>query len=116
MLFTKDFWVDTLERAIRTACQAALSAGVVGGVGLFEVDWLNVCGIALVAAIAGNLVITPIYTGWPVSEVAAIIVPALLPFNLIKFVIHGVVKRVIARGVFPTVRVMTSLAGCIRQR
>lgn len=55
MLFTKDFWVDTLERAIRTACQAALSAGVVGGVGLFEVDWLNVCGIALVAAVASVL-------------------------------------------------------------
>ena len=54
-MFTKDFWVDTLERAIRTACQAALSAGVVGGVGLFAVDWLNVCGIALVAAIASVL-------------------------------------------------------------
>lgn len=55
MLFSRDFWVDALERAIRTACQAALSAGVVGGVGLFDVDWLNVCGIALVAAIASLL-------------------------------------------------------------
>lgn len=54
-MFTKDFWVDTFERAIRTACQAALSAGVVGGVGLFQVDWMNVCGIALVAAIASVL-------------------------------------------------------------
>lgn len=54
-MFTRDFWVDTLERAIRTACQAALSAGVVGGVGLFQVDWPNVCGIALVAAIASVL-------------------------------------------------------------
>lgn len=54
-MFTKDFWIDTFERAIRTACQAALSAGVVGGVGLFQVDWLNVCGIALVAAIASVL-------------------------------------------------------------
>lgn len=54
-MFSKDFWIDALERAIRTACQAALSAGVVGGVGLFQVDWLNVCGIALVAAIASVL-------------------------------------------------------------
>lgn len=54
-MFTKDFWIDTLERAIRTACQAALSAGVIGGVGLFQVDWLNVCGIALVAAVASML-------------------------------------------------------------
>ena len=71
MLFTKDFWVDTLERAIRTACQAALSAGVVGGVGLFEVDWLNVCGIALVAAIASVLTCvassgkTDRWSSWP---------------------------------------------------
>ena len=54
-MFEKDFWIDTLERATRTACQAALSAGVVGGVGLFQVDWLNVAGIALVAAIASVL-------------------------------------------------------------
>lgn len=54
-MFSKDFWIDTFERAIRTACQAALSAGVVGGVGLFDVDWMNVGGIALVAAIASVL-------------------------------------------------------------
>ena len=55
--------------------------------------------LALVAAIAGNLVITPIYTGWPVSEVAAIIVPALLPFDLIKFVIHGVVTFLVYKPI-----------------
>ena len=55
--------------------------------------------LALVAAIAGNLVITPIYTGWPVSEVVAIIVPALLPFNLIKFVIHGVVTFLVYKPI-----------------
>lgn len=54
-LFTEEFWVDTLERAIRTACQTALSAGIVGGVGLFEVDWPNVCSVALVAALASVL-------------------------------------------------------------
>ena len=55
--------------------------------------------LALVAAIAGNLVITPIYLGCPVSEVAAIIVPALLPFNLIKFVIHGVVTFLVYKPI-----------------
>lgn len=54
-MFDKDFWIDTLERAIRTACQAALSAGIVGGVGLFQVDWLNVAGVALVAGVASVL-------------------------------------------------------------
>ena len=46
-----------------------------------------------------GLVVTPIYTGWPVSEVAAIIVPALLPFNLIKFVIHGVVTFLVYKPI-----------------
>ena len=55
--------------------------------------------LAVVGAVLGNLVITPIYTGWPVSEVAAIIVPALLPFNLIKFVIHGVVTFLVYKPI-----------------
>lgn len=55
--------------------------------------------LALAAAIGGNLVITPIYTGWPVSSVVAIIVPALLPFNLIKFAIHGVVTFLIYKPI-----------------
>ena len=32
-----------------------MSGGIVGCFGLFQVDWLNVCGIALVAAIASVL-------------------------------------------------------------
>lgn len=55
--------------------------------------------LAVVVAIFGNLVITPIYTGWPVSEVAALIVPALLPFNILKMAIHGVVTFLIYRPI-----------------
>ena len=55
--------------------------------------------LAVVVAILGNLVITPIYTGWPVSEVAALIVPALLPFNILKMAIHGVVTFLIYRPI-----------------
>ncbi|MBW3087167.1 ECF transporter S component [Bifidobacterium sp. 82T24] len=47
--------------------------------------------IALAVAIGGNLVITPIYAHMTVAQVAAMIVPILLPFNLLKFAIHGVV-------------------------
>ena len=54
---------------------------------------------ALIVAILGNLVITPIYTGWPVSEVVALIVPALLPFNILKMVIHGVVTFLIYKPI-----------------
>ncbi|KFJ05024.1 membrane protein [Bifidobacterium subtile] len=54
---------------------------------------------ALVAAILGNLVVTPIYAHMSVAQVAALIVPALLPFNLIKFAIHGVATYLIYKPV-----------------
>ena len=46
--------------------------------------------LALVAAIIGNLVITPLYSGMPVEGVVAIIVPILIPFNLLKICINAV--------------------------
>lgn len=57
----------------------------------------SVC--ALIMAIALNLLITPIYTGWPVERVVSIIVPALLPFNLIKFTVDGVVTFLIYKPI-----------------
>ncbi|MBW3082894.1 ECF transporter S component [Bifidobacterium phasiani] len=55
--------------------------------------------VALAVAIVGNLLITPIYAAMSVQEVAALIVPALLPFNLVKFVIHGVVTFLIYKPI-----------------
>ena len=46
---------------------------------------------ALAVAILGNLVITPLYAHMTMAQVAAMIVPILLPFNLLKFAIHGVI-------------------------
>ncbi len=45
-----------------------------------------VCGtLTMAAAMAGcNLVLTPIYTGMPRAEVAKMLVPVIIPFNLIK--------------------------------
>lgn len=42
----------------------------------------SVC--AVVACIVGNLIVTPYYTAMPLQDVIDLIVPALLPFNLIK--------------------------------
>ncbi len=39
-------------------------------------------------ALLGNLVITPLYSGMPPEAVAALIVPVLLPFNLLKIAIN----------------------------
>ncbi|MCI5773229.1 MAG: ECF transporter S component [Erysipelotrichaceae bacterium] len=45
-----------------------------------------VAGVIISAAIMclWNYVITPIYYGWPRAEVVAILLPGILPFNLIK--------------------------------
>lgn len=57
---------------------------------------LVVSGIAcLVVAILGNLVITPLYSGVPVEGVVALIVPVLIPFNLLKIAINAVVAALV---------------------
>lgn len=48
--------------------------------------------VALAAAIIGNLFITPLYAHMTMQQVAMLIVPVLLPFNLIKFAINGIVS------------------------
>ena len=40
--------------------------------------------IATSVMVAANLVVTPYFTGWPVSAVKEILFPIIIPFNLIK--------------------------------
>lgn len=44
---------------------------------------------ALLLAIAGNLIITPMYMGAPLESVIAMIIPILVPFNLLKGVLNA---------------------------
>ena len=53
----------------------------------------------LVATILANLIITPIYMGAPREAVVAMIVPTLLPFNLLKIAINCVVCALIYKPV-----------------
>ncbi|WP_231129407.1 ECF transporter S component [Bifidobacterium choloepi] len=55
--------------------------------------------VALVAAIVCNLFVTPVYAHMTVAQVAAMIVPVLLPFNLLKFAIHDIVTFVIYKPI-----------------
>ncbi|EFH27272.1 hypothetical membrane protein [Gardnerella vaginalis AMD] len=55
--------------------------------------------IAIALAIAGNLVITPLYAHMTVSQVVALIIPALLPFNIIKLALHVVVTMLIYKPI-----------------
>lgn len=62
-----------------------------------------VCCLGVV--IVANLVITPLYSGMDIAQVAELIVPVLLPFNLIKlalnagitFALYRTVERMVAR-------------------
>lgn len=55
--------------------------------------------VALAVAIIGNLLVTPIYADMTIEQVAAMIVPALLPFNLAKLAVHGVVTFLIYKPI-----------------
>ena len=54
---------------------------------------------SVVCCILANLVVTPLYAHMTVSEVAALIVPALLPFNVLKVAINAVVTALIYKPV-----------------
>ena len=54
---------------------------------------------AVVLAIVGNLLITPLYSGVPVEAVMAMIVPILTPFNLIKGLLNAVLTLVVYKSV-----------------
>ncbi len=51
--------------------------------------------VCLVCCIAANLVITPLYMDAPLETVVAMIVPVLLPFNVIKIAINCVVTALV---------------------
>ena len=54
---------------------------------------------ALAMAIVGNLIVTPFYAHMTTAQVVALIVPALLPFNALKFTIHGVITFLIYKPI-----------------
>ena len=55
--------------------------------------------LAIVVALVSNLIVTPIYAHMTYQAVAAMILPILLPFNLLKFAINGVVSFLCYRPV-----------------
>ena len=55
--------------------------------------------VARAVAIVGNIIVTPFYAHMTTAQVVALIVPALLPFNALKFTIHGVVTFLIYKPI-----------------
>ncbi len=54
---------------------------------------------AIVVAIVSNLAIDPFYFGMPFEAVVALVVPVLLPFNIIKAIINSVLTIVIYKSI-----------------
>lgn len=54
---------------------------------------------SLVMAIAGNLIVTPLYLGVPMDAVVEMIIPILLPFNLIKAVLNSVITLIVYKSI-----------------
>ena len=46
-------------------------------------------------AVVANMIVTPAYTGVPLETVLGMIVPIIIPFNLLKFAINSVVAGVV---------------------
>lgn len=65
-------------------CRKASVAGMVVGAAL-----------SIVVSCAMNLVVTPLYTAIAVEDVAAMIVPVLLPFNTLKMIINVTAGQVL---------------------
>ncbi len=55
--------------------------------------------ICLVCCIGANLIVTPIYMGAPTEAVVAMIVPTLLPFNVLKILINCVVCALVYKPI-----------------
>ena len=50
-MWSKAFWMDATERAVKTFAQVILALGVAGALDAFEVDWVKVLGVAFGAVI-----------------------------------------------------------------
>ncbi len=70
-----------------TTMRGAITGLVVGGV------------ICLACCILANIVVTPIYMGAPREAVVAMIVPTLLPFNVLKIALNCVITALVYKPI-----------------
>lgn len=50
-MFTKIFWKDTAERAVKTFAQSLAAVLTAGATGVLDVDWKNAVSVALLATL-----------------------------------------------------------------
>ena len=54
---------------------------------------------AIALAIGGNLLVTPLYAGMPVEAVCAMILPILLPFNVLKAALNSAITLAVYKAI-----------------
>lgn len=63
MIWTRHFWKDAAERAIKTAAQVAASFLSAEGMGLFDADWTafgSVVGMSFVLSVLTSVASAPV--------------------------------------------------------
>lgn len=62
MMFTKTFWKDTAERAVKTFAQSMAAVLTAGVTGVLDVDWINALSVSLLATLVS--VLTSVGSGY----------------------------------------------------
>lgn len=60
-----------------------------------------IAGVLITTAVmvGANLIVTPLFMGVPVSEVKKLLLPAIIPFNLIKLTINAIVTFLVYKPI-----------------
>lgn len=75
-MWTKQFWLDTTERALKTFAQALIGVVAVG-TPIFHVDWISGLGIAATATVVS--VLTSLASGTVGDTTSAAALPNKAP-------------------------------------
>ena len=100
-LFSFNVWghLMAILAGVALCVPAALVARRVGGTRGLVAGMVVGGMVSLAACVAGNIVVTPLYTAVSTADVIAMIVPILLPFNALKIVINCVVTALIQKPI-----------------
>lgn len=95
-------WVGALMNILVMIAMIAPSAAIYKRNHTFKgaiIGLVVACIVTIIVAIISNLVIDPFYFGMPFEAVAALVVPVLLPFNIIKAIINSVLTVLVYKAI-----------------
>lgn len=70
-MFTKTFWKDTVERALKTFAQSLAAVMTAGATGVLDVDWVNALSVSLLATFVS--ILTSVGSGYVGDDSASAI-------------------------------------------